>query len=69
MLLSTFDKNLITHILEAKLKEGNLEYVKGMLAILSHTQTLQEDFAIWTDYVHWAELASIQRSKESLHVS
>lgn len=55
------NKKIILELLESKLKDGNLEYVKGMLSVLTYADILQDDFTVWSDYLHWAEMALIQK--------
>lgn len=49
--------------IETKLKEGNIEYAKGMLSVLLYTEN-SEEFAAWADYVHWAEMTATRKRFE-----
>ncbi len=63
MLKAKLDNTILKTSIEAKLKEGNIEYAKGMLTVLLYSDS-SEEFAEWADYVHWAEMAATRKKFE-----
>jgi len=65
MLKATLNTTVFKTSIEAKLKEGNIEYAKGMLTVLLYSDS-SEEFAEWADYVHWAEMAATRKKFEMM---
>ena len=63
MLKSMLNTTILKTSFEAKLKEGNIEYAKGMLTVLLYSESSQH-FAEWADYVHWAEMTATRKRFE-----
>ena len=63
MLKATLSTTIFKTSIEAKLKEGNIEYAKGMLTVLLYSES-SEEFGEWADYAHWAELAATRKRFE-----
>ena len=63
MLKAKLNTTILKTSIEAKLKEGNIEYAKGMLTVLLYSES-SEEFGEWADYVHWAEMAATRKKFE-----
>lgn len=62
MLYTELNINIVKQLLERKLREGNLEYVNGMMYIIANTPNLKRHFQSWIEYVYWANQANTQRA-------